>query len=520
MPDRYPLGLNINMGALRDWNRLVEVCQMLNSSHQMAMIGASSNPRNDIDGVMRLHSAIANPNLQWMIRIFSSKEGNWREFNAAAYVDYCTEIHRHFPNTIFDAPSNEPGVKDSEIDAFIDNQIDLIRRFSSRGIRYAACCYGVGSPHYEHVIGGKYDRLLHALAEHNNAYLSEHHYTMGWLEAGSGYGYDILLDPATLANKWRTKWAVQGGHYLIRRSDYWAMRADTMGIRRPRVYLTECPFDQIPDTVSQLNNKFNGAWDRIRNTYGMAQYNKDLRGVNSYEAYYDAVFPDLTYDEALAKVHVHFVDDCLYVDYMQAAFLFAWNTNWDIPQGSDHSIESRLPFFRLMANHAKTYVKSPDTTPLPVPTPVPTPIPPVTVPKRIRALVDALRIRATPMLTGSVLGYMPRDYTDVRYAVLTVDNATDNYAWRYIEIILPDSDNLVVGYVADSLIEVEPDAIELTAIEQDLILAYRAGNTPAILAILDNPLLVTITESESALLAAYRQRNVRALLLGVADILP
>jgi hypothetical protein len=76
MVDKYPLGFNANMGAMRDLGRYVEACRMLNSSHQMAMIGASNDPRNDIKGVMALHAEIGDPNLQWLIRIYSPLEGD------------------------------------------------------------------------------------------------------------------------------------------------------------------------------------------------------------------------------------------------------------------------------------------------------------------------------------------------------------------------------------------------------------------------------------------------------------
>src|SRR5687767_2811332 len=136
MPDKYPLAFNTNFGALRDWNRYIQACKTIPASHQMAMIKSSGNPRADIDSVIRAHQAIGDPNLQWLIRIFSEKEGNWKEFNVDAYIAYCAEIHRHFPNVIFDAPANEPGVPDNEVEAFIDNQVSLIEKFAAKGIRY------------------------------------------------------------------------------------------------------------------------------------------------------------------------------------------------------------------------------------------------------------------------------------------------------------------------------------------------------------------------------------------------
>lgn len=456
MPDQYPLGLNINMGALRSWALLVDTCRVLNSSHQMAMIGASNNPRNDIDGVMRLHQAIGNPSLQWLIRVFSEQEGEWRKYNVNDYVNYCAEIHRHFPNVIFDAPSNEPGVPDNEVKMFIDNQIELIEKFAAKGMRYAACCYGVGSPHHEWISGGRFDDLIRTLAKYDTAYLSLHEYTMGWLEAGSGFGYEILLDPANLSKYWLTKWAVQEGHYLIRRSDYWALRADAIGVRRPRVYYTERQLDQIPDTVTQLNNRFGGAWDSMRHQYGLQRYNFDLRGVNSYVEFYEKVFPNLSYDEALAKIHIHDVEDCLYVDYVQAGFLFAWNTNWDEPEGSDYSIEARLPFFRLLANHAKTYVRNPQ--PIPTPEPVPTPEPqpePTFIIMRIQGNGVRVNLRKEPNKDSAILGTLAAAPTVTTVEVSTAPSVDPNgFQWRQVRY------NGLQGWLAWQFIVPAPEPLD------------------------------------------------------------
>jgi hypothetical protein len=436
MPDKYPLGLNANMGAMRDLGRYVEACRMLNSSHQMAMIGGSNDPRNDIKGVMALHAEIGDPNLQWLIRVYSPLEGDWYKFNVDAYVAYCAEIHRHFPNVIFDAPSNEPGVPDNKVEAFIDNQVELIEKFAAKGIRYAATAYGMGSPHHEHITGGRYDKLIHALAKYDTAYLSLHEYAMGWLEAGSGFSYDILLDPAKLPQYWRTKWEVQPGHYLIRRSDYWALRADALGVRRPRVFLTECPLDQNPDAVTQLNNRHGGVWDYIRYQYGLQKYNFDLRGLNTYSEYWDETFPNLTYDEALAKILIHFVDDCMYVDYVIAGFMFAWNTYWDVPMGTDMSIPERKPTIQLLSNHAKTYTKT-GTTPTPPPDPDPLP---ELKPIRMQGWDNAagvpvrVRLRATPSTSATVLGELPAaPVVTEGWISIAEPTSADGWIWAYVE---------------------------------------------------------------------------------------
>lgn len=458
MVDKYPLGLNINMGAVRDWNSLVESCKLLGASHQMAMIAPSNNPRNDIDSVMRLHAAIGDPNLQWLIRIYSPMEGDWKRFNVDAYVAYCAEIHKHFTNVIFDAPANEPGVPDNEVEAFIDNQVSLIEKFAAKGIRYAATCYGMGSPHWEHITSGRYDKLIQALAKYDTAYLSLHEYAMGWLEAGSGFSYDILLDPAKLPQYWRTKWEVQPGHYLIRRSDYWAMRADTLGIRRPRVFLTECPFDQNPDGVTQLNNRHGGIWDVIRNQYGLQKYNFDLRGLNTYEKYWKAAYPNLSYDEALAKLLIHFVDDCMYVDYMVAGFMFAWNTDWDVPMGTDMSIPARRATIQLLSNHAKTYVKT-GTTPTPQPEPEEPPQPEIqwrTVNiegyNTVRKLPVDANVRLTP--NGSVIGILAAMPTVTR-AKVSLAPATRVGDYEWIQVILhPDTDKAIAGWIANHVFRI------------------------------------------------------------------
>jgi hypothetical protein len=144
---------------------------------------------------------------------------------------------------------------------------------------------------------------------------------------GEIVGYGALLDPIDI--QWQ-KWALspQNRYWLLRRPDWFYHRANLLGVAMPKVLVTECFIDQIPDASAYLN--------KVPRHLKLSKYNFDLRGFQAWEAYWRDVYPDKSLNQVLAYMTEHFMTNIIWPNFYEGAMLFAINPLWDTPQGSNY----------------------------------------------------------------------------------------------------------------------------------------------------------------------------------------
>lgn len=216
--------------------------------------------------------------------------------------------------------------------------------------------------------------------------------------------------------------------------------------------------------------------DEIRK-YAEDRYNRDVRGILGHWLYLSWVvtgkmvkLPEPEYCDFIIR-NFKWAEKS-YPDNIKGIMLFAINKDWEVPEGHDYSpiIRTLLPKMKVLA--------------LSTPTPVPTPTPIETVTKRIRATDSGVRIRAGHTINSAIVGYLATEYVTAKYSVTTYPLGTqqDGHNWRYVELIATDSDNVLQGYVADSLVEIdEIPKLILTDAERALVLAHRNNDIKGLL---------------------------------------
>jgi hypothetical protein len=264
------------------------------------------------------------PNATMLKRTWSGLEGDWSLYRSPKeQVDIWKRENR--PQYIYDSQVNEPSLAWRDIELhkrYVKRETEIVQRMRDAGLKYAAGAFGVGLPYESYIEQGVYDDLLR-----NAEFLSAHLYGTGMPDYGEVVGYAALLDPMDI--QWQ-KWALspQNRYWLLRRPDWFYHRANVIGVPMPKVLVTECFIDQIPDASSYLN--------KVDRSLKMSRYNFDLRGFAAWESYWRDVYPNKTINQVLAYMTEHFMTNIIWPEFYEAAMLFAINPLWDTPQGSNY----------------------------------------------------------------------------------------------------------------------------------------------------------------------------------------
>lgn len=496
-------GFNIDSGAIEDRSYLINTLKAGKFKAHLMMVNppvSNEDPKREIEAVVQLRDEVGDPNVTWIYRRYSVKEGNWRQFNVE---DEARRWEREgYREIIRQDPSNEPG--DTDNPEYVKSRVRLLQLAHNLGIKLCVGTWGVGGPHHEAIKSGIYDELIAALAQYGGM-LDVHEYMPILPEIGAIFGYEALLDPT----KYRTlefndPWEVRENHWLMRRLDYWLLRADAINQPRPIVNISECLWDKIPDAETKLNNQ-GGLWDRFQQQYGSdkALFNGDLRGVLSLENVFKAAYPELTYTQALFKTWRRWYET-LYAKRPEvfSAQAFQWGKLWRFPATHDWSYKAIQPFVVAIVQYSRI-AETPQPTPDPIP-PVLDPDPDEVVMKtvKIQGITKGVRIRSLPS-TSSVI--VNSTLLDQPVTVKLSERAYwegSGLRWYLIEILG------MRGFVASSVITVVEDSFVLTESERQLILAWRERNWNRVTELLNVPDVRRLTNVEVELLEALDEGDI------------
>lgn len=323
------IGYNVNLSAIN--NQAQEDAILSNADKHLLM----TDGHNPSPQIQVWKDALGADKIVW--RKYDQREGNWTEFNNGQVIsEWIADGHR---DVIRDDPSNEPSLGGTDQDnneRYVKHSVDLLNRANNAGFTVAIGAFSVGTPHESMIDNGTYDDLIRAVVEGGH-YISVHEYCPGIPGAGDVFPYAALSHPESVLSEMLTnQWALDE-YWLLRRSDRFVKRARQLGLADPRIIITECFIDYIPDASTILQ--------KLRPPYGIAEYNNDLRGVLAWRDYYHVAFDGLDYELIVDRLTEYLAHKVYNQSWIHGACLFALNNLWDTPQGHNW-LNARLDTFR------------------------------------------------------------------------------------------------------------------------------------------------------------------------------
>lgn len=474
------IGLNVNLGSVGDRSRLIRVLKGMNKTRAHLIMTGGGEPAKERQDVINLINEVGNPNTLYFHRLYMREEGHWRDLTPEKFRPILQTMARH-PQIVTEQPTNEPGDADNK--AFVDNQLGHLRYAQETNQPIALGTWGVGGAHESVIENGVLDDLykgIHAANQHKpgSAYLSKHEYGLIHREAGAGFAdipYEVLLEPEKLRHylKNKTAWDVRKGRWLIRRSDWDAMRCIALGFEPVPMVFSEYGWDGVDNPITYLNHLVfmpgqtpqalidefglhpqatnTGFYDRLLAKYIVPPYN-GLRGVGAMRNIAKAIYPELTFAQYVELILKHDNDNILHPKHIVGACLFTWSYNGE--WGGTHNTsghnygeegldDALIAVGQLVDPTPLGTTPTPIPTPTPVPTPIPVPPPPVREmrPVRLQGWDNAngipvkVNLRASASKTATVLGVLLAAPTvTTGYVAVGEPTPFDGLIWRYVEI--------------------------------------------------------------------------------------
>lgn len=274
-------GYNINLSDIGDYEAAVRACRASQSVMHLLMVVPSNyqdNPRRFGEGINRFIADVGQPETQWVVRVYSTLEGDWSLINQSAYMRFVQRMGVG-DRVFYDPPANEPSVGTPEfLRGYAEQMYALARDMRREGLTQGVGSFSVGRPREVDIRDGYGDALLRACAEFDVP-MTIHEYAPLELEAGALYPYAYLdshPDATQLRSLDPNDWRLRQGYPLIRRSDEWVLRADELGLPRPQLLFTEMICDRIGDVPGEVQDSLNAK-------YGLPEYENNLRGINAWE---------------------------------------------------------------------------------------------------------------------------------------------------------------------------------------------------------------------------------------------
>lgn len=222
--------------------------------------------------------------------------------------------------------TNEPSYGAGNIAQFINNQVELMRLARLNGITLVVGNFAVGNFRAEDINNGSYDSFLRAINQYNH-YLGLHEYTTVALPFGVGqWNVNRLLDRTQVqVASWPLASAIPvrlwsgelPPYWHLRRGDWFLLRADYLGIQRPKIILTEFGWDNLSDVKQYI--------EPLRNQFGIDKYFRDMRGVNTYVNVWRWYWPNWSFATAACE-QLKWANRIYPPDYI-GFNLFTWSTN-------------------------------------------------------------------------------------------------------------------------------------------------------------------------------------------------
>lgn len=304
---------NINGEAVPDSRYLMEV--MTSPCKSMALVMNSLGLASQIKQ--------ACPDTIVVSRNYSSLEGDqWAlESPQVMVARWVSEGHKE----IVRHSTNEPSFgRGRRLEEFVAKEIELMRLAREAGFTVAMGNFSVGIFEPEDINNGFFDHYIRALELYGH-YLGLHEYAVAALPFGVGQWQTLWLQdrnrvqpalwPSVHALPTRL-WSGQlPPYWYLRRGDWFLLRADYLGVARPRILLTEFGWDNLPNIKPDI--------EILRQQFGLPQYFNDMRGVNTYPRLWAWYWPQWTFAEAACQQLIW--ADSVYPEEYLGFALFTWS---------------------------------------------------------------------------------------------------------------------------------------------------------------------------------------------------
>lgn len=317
-PTRERISYNINAEAIPDRTylkgHLRRLCPttvlVMNSLAFAVELYQDLNPSCGTIVIHRTHSTWEGD--EWYMRSPASFVQRWKQEGHPEIVRYS---------------SNEPSFGGLRpIQDFVAADVELMRLARENGFTCACGNFSVGYIQPGFITSGAMDAYIRAINDYDH-YLAVHEYSTVSLAFGVGqWPVEWLQDrnrvqPANwpLARDLPTR-LINGelpGYWYLRRADWFLIRADQLGIERPRILVTEWGFDNLPNIKPYI--------EPLRQRFGIDKYFDDMRGVNTYADVWRDYYPYWTFAQALCEQLIW--GDSIYPREYIGFNLFTWSIN-------------------------------------------------------------------------------------------------------------------------------------------------------------------------------------------------
>lgn len=240
------------------------------------------------------------PDMIVVSRNYSPLEGDeWAKRSAKEIVaQWITEGHRE----IVRHSTNEPSFGPATVGKFIAAEIELMKLARANGFTLAVGNFSVGIIQPHDISNGVWDGYIRAIIQYRH-YLGLHEYAVVALPFGVGQWQTAYLLDRTRVQpaSWPLAAALPvrywGGelppYWYLLRCVWWFLRADTIGVQRPQILLTEFGWDNLPNIKADI--------EPLRQRFGLPQYFMDMRGVNTYPLVWAWYWPQWSFAQAACE---------------------------------------------------------------------------------------------------------------------------------------------------------------------------------------------------------------------------
>lgn len=240
--------------------------------------------------------------------------------------------------------TNEPSFGGNQpISQFVAAEIELMRLARASGFTVAMGNFSVGYFQPEQINSGGFDAYLRGLNQYGH-YLAVHEYACCALPFGVGqWQVEALLDrtrvqpvswPLAQALPVRLWNGELPPYWYLRRADWFLLRADVLGINRPRILVTEFAWDNLPNIKSHI--------EPLRQQFGLDRYFDDMRGVNTYPNLWRYYWPQWDFAQAACE-QLKWAERIYPPEYL-GFNMFTWSLDW---QQTDFSGRENPAMFQL-----------------------------------------------------------------------------------------------------------------------------------------------------------------------------
>lgn len=329
------ISYNINGEAIPDRAYLTGHLQRLCPSTVLIM--------NNLSYAVELYNLLHEPCGTIVIsRSWSVLEGDeWYYRSAQNFVD---QWRREGHPEIVRYSSNEPSFGGLRpLSQFVAADILLMQLARGAGFTVAMGNFSVGYYQPEQINSGGFDAYLRALNQYGH-FLAVHEYACCALPFGVGqWQVEALLDrtrvqPASWPLAQALPVRLWNGelppYWYLRRADWFLLRADLLGIPRPRILVTEFAWDNLPNIKPYI--------EPLRQQFGLDRYFDDMRGVNTYPELWRWYWPQWTFAQAACE-QLRWAESIYPPEYL-GFDMFTWSLMW---QQTDFSGRENPAMFEL-----------------------------------------------------------------------------------------------------------------------------------------------------------------------------